>query len=248
MALQKIAICGSPHSGKTTISIKLAKLLKKKFKSPVVVVFSQDKGSPLTYAFLKKEEEGDSLGRLITQPNVTQQDIINAILLPKSEDDVGFLGYQIEESFQSYPRIDDSQVEYFYKVLNGVADYIIVDIDNDFDTNPISRMALRQFDTIIYVSAADVPSLAYYKSAIPLIDSMTASGPDCIILNDVKAYGGLAVIKEQMGSVDYILPYDVNLLEQSLEGRMIENTKSNKRKQNINYILNEMINDIIVQV
>ena len=116
MSLQKIVVCGSPHSGKTTISIKLAKLIEKKYKNSVMVVFAQDKGSPMTYAFLKKESVGLSLGSLVTKPDITEHDIIDSMLLPKGEKDVSYLGYRIGESFGMFPKIDEAQVRDFYKI------------------------------------------------------------------------------------------------------------------------------------
>lgn len=245
MSLQKIVVCGSPHSGKTTVSIKLAKLIEKKYKNSVMIVFAQDKGSPMTYAFLKKESVGSSLGGLVTKPDITEQDIIDAMLLPGSSEDVSCLGYRIGESFGMFPKIDESQVSAFYKILSNVVDYVIVDTSNDFDHNLLSRVAIEQFDDIVYVCGADVASLSYYKSALPIIKDITDREPKMVLLNDVKAFAGLPVVKEQMGTVDYVLPYEVGLLEQSLEGRMSCDISIKKRKRNFNYILDEVIDELI---
>lgn len=247
MAVQKLVVCGSPHSGKTTVSVKLAKLIEKRTKASVMVVFASDKGSPMTYSFLKKESLGGSLGRLITKPDITEQDIIDTMLLPKSESNVCFLGYRIGESFGMFPEISTSQVQNFYKVLSKIVDYIIVDTGNNFENNLISKLALEQFDQVVYCCAADIMGLSYYKSAAPILKGIIDREPDAFLLNDVKAFTGVSVVQDQLGCVDYVLPYDVTLLEQSLEGRMIDGVKINKRKRNFCYILSLLLDDILVE-
>ena len=126
-----------------------------------------------------------------------------------------------------------------------MVDYVIVDASNDFEHNLLSRCAIEQFDDIVYTCGADVASLSYYKSALPIIKDITDREPNMVLLNDVKAFAGLPVVKEQMGAVNYVLPYEVALLEQSLEGRMGSDISIKKRKRNFNYILDEVVDDLI---
>lgn len=248
MALQKIAVCGSPGSGKTSISIKLAKIILKRYKRPVMVVFAQDMGSPLTYAIGRKSEKGRSLGELITNPEITNDEILDTMVLSKSEKDLAYLGYRVGESIKSYPDMSYEQVDEFYRRIAAMADYIIIDTSNDFLTNLISSIALEQSDTVLYVASGDVQGLAYTKSALPLITSMTNTGPDRILLNNVKDYPGITDVAEQIRDVDYTLPYEVRLLEESMEGRMLADGPLVKKKRSFGYIMETIVSDIIIDI
>ncbi len=250
MAIQRIMITGAPYSGKTTLSLKIAKYIEKNLKKTVIVVFAQDKGSPTTYAFYEMQEEGQSLGALISTPEITEEDIKETLFIPKGTKDIGILGYCKNESFYDHPEIIDghsSQLKNLFMALERMADYIIIDGTSDYENNSITGYGIDNFDTTIYVSRADVCSLSYYRSDMPLLKGVVGRPLDAVILNDINAFSGVDVIEERMSDLDYVLPYEVQVFEQSLQGQMIEEITAKKRRQNFGYMINEICQNILIQ-
>lgn len=243
--LNRIAICGSPSSGKTTFTLKLAKMTVLKTKRPVIVVFAQDKGSPLNYA-TPIDTMGKSLGDVIVTPDVSYDEVCEGVCIPKNESQIGLLGFHLGESNQSYARYTDKQVRQVISHLDHMAETILFDCTSDYDTNIISKVAIEISNHLIVMGAADLQSFAYLQSSLPHIHKTSRQSKKLLLINDVKAFSGRSTLVEQLGGVDYVMPYDIELLEQSLEGRMLAAVKQQKRgKQNFNFWTNNIADEIL---
>lgn len=129
-----LAIMGNSGSGKTTVSIKLACALATKKKN-VIVVFC-DPFTPVIPALLPPSVIHDiSLGALLTEPGLTQTNILNACVPSPSNEYISLLGYRMGENLLNYPKITrDKAVELFVS-LRYLADYVIFDCSTIFEAD-----------------------------------------------------------------------------------------------------------------
>ena len=89
---QILAIWGSPSSGKTVTSIKIAKELSVKKKN--VIVIHTDIYAPAIMTVLPANNmEEKSLGKLLAEPELTQEKILKNLITLKHNEYISFLGY-----------------------------------------------------------------------------------------------------------------------------------------------------------
>ena len=90
-----IAIWGSPHSGKTTFATKLACAIYEEYQSTVIVLYSDMVTPTLPVIFPnEKSEDMTSIGKVLSEIEITKESVVNQIMTVKSKVNLGFLGFR----------------------------------------------------------------------------------------------------------------------------------------------------------
>ena len=107
-----IAVWGSPDSGKTTFSVKLAEALynRSRGKSAVIVVFTDIVTPTIPVIFPNfRSEDVFSVGTILTKPDFFADDVVSNMVMTKDRMNLGYLGYKDSENHHSYPEYTDKK-------------------------------------------------------------------------------------------------------------------------------------------
>ena len=122
-----ITVWGSPHSGKTTFSLKLGQALYEKTHASVVVLFCDATTPSLPVLFPNfKTTELYSVGTVLSKTDIYANDVVSNLITVKERANLGFLGYKNKENRFSFPEYDGSKVHELFTAISEIADYIII--------------------------------------------------------------------------------------------------------------------------
>ena len=125
-----IAVWGSPGSGKTTFSVKLAEALNSRSKKSAghktLVVFT-DLTSPVVPVVFpnRKSEDIYSLGSVLVKTDLSPNVIFSNTMFIKDRSDLGYLGYTAGENKFSYPALTEDKIRAFEEQLRLMADFVV---------------------------------------------------------------------------------------------------------------------------
>ena len=107
-----IAVCGSPNSGTTTLSLKLAKYIYDNNKNIKVILVSPDVTIPtLGYIFPKANAKNIfSLGVTLNKTDVFKEDVIKQFVTTNTMRDFAVLGFMLGENRYSYPEPTEDKI------------------------------------------------------------------------------------------------------------------------------------------
>ena len=162
-----IAVMGSPGSGKTTASIKLAAELAEKKKN-VILVFC-DPFTPVIPFVVSCPEEQVSVGTLLTTPSLTQKMILDSCIPIKENGYISLLGYRLGDSLMAYPQITRDRAVDFLVCLRYLADFIIMDCSAVFEADVLSMLAMELSDQIIKIGTSNLRGISYFESRSSLL-------------------------------------------------------------------------------
>lgn len=221
-----IAVMGSPGSGKTTASIKLAAELAEKKKN-VILVFC-DPFTPVIPFVVSCPEEQVSVGTLLTTPSLTQKMILDSCIPIKENGYISLLGYRLGDSLMAYPQITRDRAVDFLVCLRYLADFIIMDCSAVFEADVLSMLAMELSDQIIKIGTSNLRGISYFESRSSLLsDRRFQPEKQRMYLGNLKTGQEWEAVSVQYGGVDGILPhlmaleqqYDEQALFESLAGK-----------------------------
>lgn len=200
-----IAIWGSPGSGKTTVSVELAKQLAKQNKD-VLLVFT-DIIAPDMSVLLPDKKDLLTMGNVWSNPNCNSELIMKTCQVTQS-DRICFLGYKAGENVFSYSEYTKENVYKVYNELESIADYVIVDCVSYFAYNMLSAVALECADTVIRLGEATLKSFSFFDSNMQLIasDGRYKTEEHVKVLSKTKSFQARELAKSKLGT-QYELPY-----------------------------------------
>ena len=149
-----IAVWGSPGSGKTTFSVKLAEALynRSRGKSAVIVVFTDIVTPTIPVIFPNfRSEDVFSVGTILTKPDFFADDVVSNMVMTKDRMNLGYLGYKDSENKHSFPDYTEEKAKYLYDVLVGIADYVIVDCMSIPDSNFLTSVTDLSYERSIFL-------------------------------------------------------------------------------------------------
>lgn len=161
-----IAIWGSPNSGKTTLSIKLAKELAK--EKSVIVLFS-DILAPVIPILKEDIDVKKSLGNVLSTAKLTNEEILKNCIEIDNIKNIGFLGYTQNENIFTYPQYSQERVNELISSLRELADYVIIDATSNFVNDLITTIALEVSDSVLRLNSSELKNISYYDSYLPLL-------------------------------------------------------------------------------
>lgn len=235
-----IGIWGSPNSGKTTFSIKLARELAK--ENSVIAVFP-DIVCPVIPTIVGQMDSEKSLGNILSSAKLTQEEIFkNSVSIEKFKN-LGIVGYAEYENIFSYPQYSETRAIEFINELRYLADYIIIDLSSNFTVDLLSTTSLERADKVIRLNSSSLKDLSYFNSHLPLLsDSRFKANKHINILSKFKSYDAINELNE-LYNIQAYFEYSEEIREQSLCNELF-NSLSTKEEINLKSNL-KTIMDII---
>lgn len=218
-----IAIWGSPGSGKTSLSIKLGQEIYTRKKS-TVLLFHPDMSVPALALLFphRKASELYSIGVPLNQTDISPEEVMRQIVITKDMKNFGYLGFTAGENRYTYPSPTEDKIKALLSILRTLADYVIVDCTNDHG-DVISKMAIKEADTILRLCTPDLKSMAYFSSQLPLYADPSYKTTEHIqVLNipDADQYMPIEDVKSHFKDIACTLPFSRALKQQMLGGAL----------------------------
>jgi CO dehydrogenase nickel-insertion accessory protein CooC1 len=223
-----IAIWGSPNSGKTSFSAKLAQFIYENY-SAAVLMLSTDNETPILPILFTNYKSSDlfSVGVSLAKTEITQDEVLKSINTIKGKINLGFLGYKEGENKYSYPSYDYNKANALLSVLKELVDFVIVDCTSSL-TNVLSEAAVEKSDSVIRLVTPDLKCMSFFSSQMPLYsDPKYKIEQQIVVVNEIESQPIMPVQDAitHFKKVDFALPYCKKIRQQALDGQLISKTK-----------------------
>lgn len=236
-----IAVCGSPHSGKTTFGLKLTQEIYYIQKKSVVFV-SVDLQVPIMGFVFPHHKAIDlySMGKALDKTDIYREDVLKQIVTVKSMKDFGFLGYKAGENQYSYPRPTEDKVLELFRCLSEIAEYVVIDcVSNNEDL--ISTIARREADIVVQTITPDIKCLTYIASNKDVFAGCADKMVFVINTVDNDLFLPYEEVKNHFKKVQYILPYSHPLKQQAITGTLAEKLADRKYREVVSKFVRAVI-------
>ncbi|MGL4790633.1 MAG: ParA family protein [Anaerotignaceae bacterium] len=227
-----LAVWGSPGSGKSIVSTKLAKYLADRKKN-VILVFC-DMTAPMLPCICPPSDLDceKSLGSILAAPHVTESLVKYHMTTHKKMDYLTILGMLKGENEYSYAPFGEVQAKELIVALRKIAPFVIIDCGSYISNDVLSAVALLESDAILRLSNCDLKSVNYISSQNTILQG---AGLDFEKMykcaSNVKSNHGINNMSGAMGSISFEIPYSEELEQQYLEGDLLgELTMKNSRE------------------
>ncbi|SHH59091.1 MinD-like ATPase involved in chromosome partitioning or flagellar assembly [Sporanaerobacter acetigenes DSM 13106] len=242
---QIIAVWGSPSSGKTVTSVKIAKELAARKKN-VIVVFDDVfcPSIPVFFPTLEKKEQ--SIGKVLTSPNIDQEVILENCITPiKNNSYIAFLGYMKGENSLTYAEYTKERVVDLLILMRHLADYIVIDCSSIITESILTICSLEIADKVIRLSTADFKGISYFQSVLPLlIDQRFQLDNHLKVVSNVKDYQAQDTINSAIKGNGIYLQHIDEIERQYTEGCLFNDLNS-KEGKDYERIIKEIIQEVI---
>jgi len=225
-----LAVWGSPNSGKTLLSVKLANLLSQAKKDVILVLC--DSFMPMLPVILPQQNTGEkSLGRILSDLEISQDNILLNCITLKKNSYLTYLGYRKGENVLTYPDYNNLKATDFIIQLRHLADYIIFDCTSYFTTDTLSMVALERADSVIRLGGCRLKDLSCFASQIPIIADRRYNSENHIkVLSNFKDNEPISEFKEIYQDIRFELPNIPEIEEQFATAAIIESLTSKEGK------------------
>ena len=238
-----IAIWGSPQSGKTTLAVKLAIELDNR-KAGNILVLHTDNTTPAMPVLFPFERDIQSIGHALSAVDISPTDILQAAVVPKGRDNLGFLGYAYGDNQFSYPAFDKEKAVAFLSALKSLADYVIVDCSPQYN-NVLSRAALSIADTTIKLAAPELKAISFFLSQTPLYVSPEYDLTEAVqglTITQSGFFQPLEECREYFQNPAFLLPFCQQIQEQTLTGELMKEVHDKEYRRELAKALEQVMN------
>jgi len=216
-----LAVWGSPGSGKTVVSVKLAKYLSDKRKN--VALLLCDMTAPMLPCICPSGEleSEHSLGSILAATHVTPPLVKNNCITHRRLGYLTIIGMRKGENEYTYPPYADTQASELIDCLREIASYVVIDCGSYIANDILSAVSLMEADAVLRLANADLKSVSYLSSQLPLLrDNKWDADKQYKIASNVKPQHAGEQISQALGSVAFTLPYSQELEGQYLAGNL----------------------------
>ena len=239
-----IAIWGSPRSGKTTFATKLACAIYEEYQSTVIIVYSDMITPTLPVIFPnEKSEDMTSVGKILSEVEITKESVVKQIMTVKSKVNLGFLGFRDGENKFTYPRFDEDKVSTMLASIGELCDYLIIDCTSSL-SNPISGAAVKKAGQVIRLASPDLSSVSFFSSQLRLyadptyrlnehINGLNVTGEDI--------YLPIEDAKKRISDIRFTLPYSRAVSQQMLDGKLYAEISDKKFNEKLRAIAEKVV-------
>lgn len=241
-----IAVWGTPESGKSTLSMKLAEAIysRSRGKSIIIVVFTDIVTPTLPVVFPNlRSEDIFSVGSVLSKPDFFADDVVSNIVMTKRRMNLGYMGYKDGENRHSYPEYTEMKAKHFYDVLVGIADFVIVDCMSMLDFSLLTRVALKNADQTVRLSTPDLKCISFRMSQMKIFASHGyLKDSDVAVMNIPRQELNLSAAdaRTHLGKIEFTIPYCPGIMEQYMEGVLYEEMKDKKFMQTVTAIVERL--------
>ena len=217
-----LAVWGSPGSGKSITAVKLAKALADRKKN--VVLLLCDMTAPMLPCVCPASELDceQSLGGVLAVPHISDALIKNHCVTHKRMSYLTLLGMKKGESEYTYPPYTEQQAAELLDGLRALVPYVVVDCGSYIANDILSAVALMEADSVLRLANADLKSVSYLSSQLPLLrDSKWDAEKQYKVAGNVKPRQAGEQIGQALGSVAFTLTHSPELEEQYLAGNLL---------------------------
>ncbi len=226
-----IAVCGSPNSGTTTLSLKLAMNIYESNKGVKVIFVSPDVTIPtLGYVFPNaKGEHLYSLGVALNKTDVFKEDVVKQFVTTNTMRDFAVLGFKLGENKYSYPEPTEDKICQLFSSLKDLDKNCIVVVDCTSDESDlISTIAKRECDVAVQVINPTVKSTVYYGSCINQFLMIEGKKIQVINTVDNDIYLPFDEVKSKCSEGVITIPYSREIKQQMITGKLTEKLHDSK--------------------
>ena len=217
-----LAVWGSPGSGKTVTAVKIAKHLSEKKQN--VVLLLCDMTAPMLPCICPPSEleSEHSLGSVLAATHVTEPLVKHNLVTLKKNSYLTTLGMKKGENEYTYPPYSEIQAKELLHELREAAPFVVVDCGSYIANDILSAVALMEADSVLRLANADLKSISYLSSQLPLLrDSKWDADKQYKVAANVKPQQAGEQIGQALGSVAFTLPHSQELEEQYLAGNLL---------------------------
>mgnify|MGYP003369993880 FL=1 len=218
-----VAVWGSPSSGKTTVSVKLAHYLASRKRN--VILLLCDMVSPPLPCLCNPADliEEHSLGSILGATRVTPSLIKENCIFHKRYKDLTMLGMKKGENVFTYPPYTQVQAEELIRNLKTMADYVIIDCGSYIAFDVLSAVSLIEADQVLRLVTCSLKSISYLSSQLPLLrDQKWDAEKQIRIVSNVKPNEAENYMEQVFGKISYTIPHSAEVETQVLEGRLFQ--------------------------
>lgn len=227
-----IAVWGSPHSGKTTFTTKLATAIYNNYQSTVIVLYTDLETPTLPVIFPNEKPENiGSVGIPLSKTEVEIDEVIKNLVTIKERQNFGFLGYREGENKFTYPRYGKAKAEALLEVLQSITDYIVVDCTSNIENSILSAIAIENADQIIRLASPDLSSISFFISQKGVYEGDKCRWDEHIIgLNTPVAdvFMPIEEARSHLKDVAFTVPFSQAVKEQLQKGTLYASAKDKR--------------------
>lgn len=220
--VQMLAVWGSPGSGKTTVSVRLAKYLADRKRN--VALLLCDMTAPMLPCICPPAElECErSLGSILAATHITDMLIKQNCVTYKKLSHLTMIGMLKGENVFTYPPYTQELAAELIDHLRDIAPYIIIDCGSHIAHDILSAVSLLEADTVLRLVNCDLKSVSYLSSQLPLLkDRKWDADKQYKAASNIKSNQAGEHIEQVLGSVAFKLPHSDELENLALEGNLL---------------------------
>lgn len=217
-----LAVWGSPGAGKTVAAVRLAKHLADRKKN--VVLLLCDMTAPMLPCICPASELEcqRSLGSVLAAAHVSENLVKNNLITHKRMGHLTLLGMLKGENEYTYPPYGEVQARELIDCLREIAPYVVIDCGSYIANDILSAVALMESDAVLRLANADLKSISYLSSQLPLLsDAKWDADKQYKVASNVKPQQAGEHIGQALGSVAFTLPHSAELESQYLAGDLL---------------------------
>ena len=240
-----ITVWGSPNSGKTTFSVKLAREIYNADSAAKIICVFPDMNTPVLPVIFpnKKADDFYSLGDLLNLAEFSTNDVLAHFVLAKGFKNIVFMGYKYGENRYTYAEYTSEKANTFLDMCLYLADYVIVDCSFDLD-DKISYFATLKSDKSVRIATSNLKSISFLNSNVPIYSDEKYKFDShipvmCVTEQDV--YTPVEDAIATLGNIKYTIPYCLAVKKQFFNGELLDVIKDKKYFSSMQEICKEVM-------
>ena len=242
---QVLAVWGSPSSGKTLVSAKLANYITGKGYDVALVLCDMDAPPLHLLVPLNRIEEQKSLGSILAAVKINKNLILQNSITVKKNNHISIIGMLKGENKFTYPNYTQIQASELICELREIVDFVIVDCSSHLSDDILSTVALIESDCVLRLINCDLKSVSYLSSQLPLLaDSKFKADKQLKVANDVKSIHSNENIEQVIGGVTFTIPHSDLVEKQYLSGELLLDTPTKRETKEFRQVIEDIAEEV----